>query len=173
MNILLNSLLELAQINPENPLQISPVRIDEILYQSIQLVKHKYSDRKIVVKMEYPENSNDLLIDANAGLLNIAFKNLVENACKFSVKDIEIELVIDELMISVSINDKGIGIPSDELQSIYDPFKRASNATFKGGFGIGLTLVKRIVELHQAWLNVESTLNYGTSFKLKFRRFIQ
>jgi len=170
LNRMLNSLLELAQINGDNPIQLISVTIDEIIYQAIHKVRLKYIDRKIIFKIDYPENSNELLINGNPGLLVIAFKNLFDNACKFSSDDVVIESFINEHTIIVNVIDRGIGIPVNEMDIIYSPFKRASNAKYKGGYGIGLSLVKRIVELHQASLIVRSTENKGTQFKLVFKR---
>lgn len=170
MNRIMNSLLELAQINEDNPIQLIPVTIDEIIYNAIQKVKVKYIERKIIYKIDYPENSNELLINGNPGLLVITFKNLIDNACKFSNEDVIIESLINEQTIKVNVIDSGIGIPVDELDIIYSPFKRASNAKYKGGYGIGLSLVKRIMELHQATLSVRSTENLGTKFELTFNR---
>ncbi len=103
----------------------------------------KYPERKIIPKIQYPENENDLLINGNAGLLTIAFRNLIENACKFSNTDVNVEFRILEKNIKIIISDKGIGIPAGELDSIYMPFKRASNVKFKGGFGVGLSTGKK------------------------------
>ena len=119
LNALLNSLLELAQINRDNSIQLSSVRIDEIIYNAIHQVKTKYQGRKIIPKIQYPENENDLLINGNSGLLTIAFKNLIDNACKFSNEDVTIEFLIMDKYIKIIISDKGIGIPSNELNSIY------------------------------------------------------
>ena len=170
LNALLNSLLELAQINRDNNIQLLGIKIDEIIFTAIQQVKIKYPGRKIIPKIQYPENENDLLIDGNSGLLTIAFKNLIDNACKFSNEDVIIEFLIMDKFIKVVISDKGIGIPSNELDNIYKPFKRASNVKFKGGFGIGLSLVAKIIELHGAALEVHSTENEGTRFELLFKR---
>jgi len=170
LNSLLNSLLELAQINQDNRIQLSSVRIDEIIYNAIHQIKTKYQGRKIVPKIQYPENDNDLVITGNPGLLTIAFKNLIDNACKFSNKDVTIEFLIMDKHIKIIISDKGIGIPSNELNSIFKPFKRASNVKFKGGYGIGLSLVAKIIELHEADLKVYSTENEGTRFELLFKR---
>lgn len=170
LNTLLNSLLELAQINRDNIISLSPVRIDEIIFTAIHDAKTKYQDRKIIPKIQYPENENDLLINGNSGLLTIAFINIIENACKFSNDDVSIEFEIQEKNIKVNISDKGIGIPKDELDSIYLPFKRASNVKFKSGFGIGLSLVHKILELHNATLNVSSIVNEGTSIEMVFNR---
>jgi len=170
LNSLLNSLLELAQINSDYNIQLSSVRIDEIIYTAIQIVKTKYQGRKIIPKIQYPENDNELLINGNSGLLIIAFKNLIDNACKFSNNDVNIEFFILEKHIEICISDKGIGIPFNELDSIYLPFKRASNVKFKGGFGVGLSLVNKIIELHDAEMKVNSIEHEGTKFKLLFKR---
>jgi len=172
LNNLLNSLLELAQINSDKPLQLMEVRIDEVMYNAIHQVKEKHNNRKIIVKLEYPENDNDLLIVGNPGLLAIAFKNLIDNACKFSSDDVIVEFKIKSEDLLVIISDTGIGIPKQDLDNIYDPFRRASNVNFKSGFGIGLSLVKRIFEIHKVHLELQSTINKGTRFILGFKRVL-
>ncbi len=72
--------------------------------------------------------------------------------------------------IKIVISDKGIGIPSEELDSIYLPFKRASNVKFKAGFGVGLSLVNKIITLHGAVMKVYSIENEGTRFELLFNK---
>jgi len=173
LNALLNSLLELAQINKENGIVFSNVRIDEIVFNAIHQARTKYQGRKIVPKIQYPENSNELLINGNSGMLEIAFKNLLDNACKFSNEDVGVEFIILDKFINIVISDKGIGIPLDEVESIYKPFKRASNVKFIGGFGIGLSLVAKILELHAATFDVNSSENNGTQFKIYFKRLIK
>jgi signal transduction histidine kinase len=172
LNELINSLLELAQINRDKTISLSNVRIDEIIFNAIQQIKNKYQSRKIIPIIQYPENGNDLLINGNSGLLEIAIKNLLDNACKFSNEDVNVEFLITDKFINIIISDKGVGIPSNEIISIYSPFKRASNAKFIGGFGIGLSLVSKIMELHETELNVYSTENEGTKFDLRFKRII-
>jgi signal transduction histidine kinase len=170
LNALLNSLLELAQINRDYKIQLSCVRIDEIIYNAIHLIKSKYPNRKILPKIQYPEDDNELLINGNSGLLIIAFKNLIDNACKFSENEVYIEFEIQEKFIEIVISDKGVGIPSEELDSIYLPFKRGSNVKFKGGFGVGLSLVNKIISLHGAAMKVYSIENEGTKFELVFNK---
>jgi signal transduction histidine kinase len=173
LNTLLNSLLELAQINRDKHISLAPVRIDEIIFNAIQQVKARYPGRKIIPKIQYPENANELLIKGNSGLLEIAVKNLIDNACKFSSEDVTIEFIITENLVNIIITDKGIGIPVDEIKNIYSPFKRASNVKFISGFGIGLAMVENIMKLHEAELNVYSSENKGTQFNLQLKRFNQ
>lgn len=169
LNMLINSLLELAQINREKEIAFSNVRIDEIVFNAIHQVITKYQGRKIVPKIQYPENSNELLINGNFGMLEIAFKNLLDNACKFSNEDVVVEFIISDKLINIIVSDKGIGIPSKEVESVYKPFKRASNVKYIGGFGIGLSLVAKILELHKATLKVDSRENEGTRIEILFR----
>jgi len=170
MNLLLNNLLELAQVSRDKTIVFSKVRIDEIIYNSIYHIKSKYHKRKIIPKILYPESEDDLLINGNEGLLTIAFNNLLDNACKFSNDDVAVDFTIHDDNVRITISDTGIGIPSDELENISRPFSRASNARYIGGFGMGLSLVSKIMELHKALLNLQSKVNEGTRIEILFRR---
>ncbi|MCK7521390.1 MAG: ATP-binding protein [Ignavibacteriales bacterium] len=147
------------------------MRIDEVIFNSMYQVKIKYPGRKIVSKIQYPENEDDLIINGNEGLLSIAFRNLLENACKFSEDDVRTELSITDKHLIITITDSGIGIPSDEIERIYRPFSRASNAKYISGFGIGLSLVTRIVELHKAVIDIQSKVDAGTKIKIIFSHY--
>lgn len=171
LNSLLTNLLELAQINRNKIINFSRVRIDEIIFNAIYQVKTKFPGRRIVPKIFYPESEDDLIINGNEGLLTIAFQNLLDNACKFSNDDVTVEFQIAEKTITVIISDSGIGIPADELETIYRPFSRASNAKFIGGFGLGLSLVSRIMELHKAEMEIMSKVNEETRIEMIFRRY--
>jgi signal transduction histidine kinase len=168
LNAQLTSLLELAQINQEKFIQLTSIRIDEIVFNAIHKMKAKYTGRKIIPVIQYPEDEKDLLINGNEGMLSIAFQNLLDNACKFSDDDVIIEFLVKDHLIEIFISDKGIGIPSNEIEGIYKPFNRASNVRYKSGFGIGLSLVAKIFELHNVDFKVHSTENKGTQFELTF-----
>jgi len=168
LNLLLNSLLELAQINRDHIISKSDFRIDELIFNTIQSLKTKYPGRKILPKVEYSENENDLLISGNPGLLEIALKNLIDNACKFSSKDVEVKISTLGETIVVNIIDHGIGIPVDEIANIFMPFRRGSNVKYISGFGVGLSIVAKIIELHGAEIKVSSIENEGTCFDILF-----
>jgi signal transduction histidine kinase len=168
LNVLLNSLLELAHLNRNNIISKSLIRADELVFNSIESIKVKYPGRKIIPKIEYSENESDLLIKGNSGLLEIALKNLIDNACKFSTDDIEIKISVSARFLIVNISDHGIGIPSNETDNIFKPFRRATNSKFIGGFGIGLSIVAKIIELHKAEIQISSIENKGTMITLQF-----
>ncbi len=168
LNSQLNTLLELAQINKIRAIQVAEIRIDEVIFSATQIIKLKYPDRKIILRVDYPDNENELPVEGNYGMLVIAFSNLIDNACKFSGEDVTVNIAGDNQSILVTIVDKGIGIPQDELTRIFLPFNRASNATFISGYGIGLSLAVKIFDLHHATINVISKINDGTRFELRF-----
>ena len=141
---MVNSLLELAQVSRERSIELADIRIDEIVFDAIYFVKNKYPGRKILPKISYPDNSRDLLVRGNAGLLLIAIENLLDNACKFSTEDVFVEFIFTDNRLNLTVSDSGIGIPKNDLDSIFNPFMRASNAKYIGGFGIGLSLVAKI-----------------------------
>lgn len=168
MNTLINSLLELAHLNGNKNIQMTDLRIDELIFNAIQSTKAKYPGRKILPKIEYPDNENDLNIYGNQGLLDIAFKNLFENACKFSTSDVEVKISMIDDKISVQVSDQGIGIPEDQIGNIFNAFNRSENVKYIGGFGIGLSIVAKVMKLHSVVINVTSTINKGTCFELLF-----
>jgi signal transduction histidine kinase len=151
---------------------MTSVRIDELVFNAIKSIKSKYPGRKILPKIEYPDNENDLNVFGNQGLLDIALKNLFENACKFSSSDVEVGIKLLEGTIRVTITDQGIGIPEDQIGSIFNAFNRSENVKFIGGFGIGLSIVSKIMQLHSVEINVSSELNKGTQFNLTFPKHI-
>lgn len=100
------------------------------------------------------------------------FLNIISNAIKYSSKNdqaqVRIESTLAERKIRYTIEDNGIGIAEDELKTIYDIFKRMSNSGGYEGSGVGLAIVKRIVDRLGVKILVESELNKGTRFHLDF-----
>jgi len=170
LNRLLNSLLELALLNRNNTISKTMLRADELVFTAIQSLKIKYPGKTIIPKIEYSENENELVIEGNSGLLEIALKNIIDNACKFSNEVVEVMISISDDFLSISVSDKGIGIPANEIGNIFKPFKRATNVSYIGGFGIGLSIVSKVIELHGAEIQISSTDKKGTRVTLLFPR---
>ena len=92
--------------------------------------------------------------------------NLHANAIKYSPNGGTIGFYLDrhEQEISFQIQDRGIGIPSTELEHLFSSFYRASNVGNISGTGLGLAIVKKAVDLHQGKITVDSELGVGTTF---------
>ncbi len=164
---LTNGLLQLAQSEMKvQQFVFSNVRIDELLMDMANLIRLKQKESRIDIQFnKLPDN--DLLVTCfgNESLLKILFINLVDNACKFSQDNIaHISIDFYTQYIMVQVRDKGIGIPVDELNKIFEPFYRGQNVQKTRGHGLGLSICKKIVQIHKGHITVTSTANEGTTF---------
>ena len=110
--------------------------------------------------------SANLRIQADQSLLTQMLLNLVENAIKYGKEQGSISLTVkqnDETTI-LSVKDNGIGIPVEALPHIFDRFYRVDASRNRNGSGLGLSIVKWIVETHQGTIDVQSKLDHGTEF---------
>jgi len=115
----------------------------------------------------------ELEIHVDPEQVKTVFRNILANAVKFSKPDsnpIHVSMKTQALYTRVQIIDNGIGIPQDELPFIFEPFYRIDKSRSKdtGGYGLGLSLCKTIMEAHGGKIEVESKPNVGTSVSLMF-----
>ena len=165
------SLLELNKISiSDYQASFSILRIDEIMWESRSLTQKLNAAYKVIIDTQFmPENEELLQIKGDEKLVLTALKNLIENGCKFSTnKQAYVSLQIVEQTIEVKIKNEGKGIPEADIPYIFQPFFRAENTAASKGYGIGLSLVERIVNLHQGSISVESEQNGWTEFTVKF-----
>lgn len=165
LNALSNGLLELAQSNLDlTSFKLAPLRIDEVLFETQTDINRRHSDYQINIDFdEMLEDESKLTILGNINLLKVAFRNLMDNACKFSDDHrVDVKICSTNSGVSISFKDLGIGIPNNELDKVFEPFYRAKNSRSKAGHGIGLSLALKIIELHKGSLTIESQENAGT-----------
>ncbi|MBX9634888.1 MAG: hybrid sensor histidine kinase/response regulator [Magnetospirillum sp.] len=104
-------------------------------------------------------------------MLTLVFNNLIGNALKYSVTGpVDISARADHGGIAVEVRDCGIGIPDSDLPRIFDRFFRATNTQNIAGSGIGLHMVRQIVELHGGTIAANSQLDQGTTVTVRLRR---
>ena len=107
---------------------------------------------------------------ADSDLMHQAILNLLDNAVKYSKSPAQIKVVIEKgpSDIYLHISDKGIGIPQEDLDRIFERFYAVdkSHSRSMGGSGLGLSIVERIIEKHQGKIDVESTIGLGTTFHI-------
>lgn len=108
-------------------------------------------------------------VNLDAKLVQQILDNLLSNAIKYSPTDstITLELTQEPQWIVFKVSDRGIGIPTEDYEYIFDCFHRASNVGTISGTGLGLTIVKKCVELHGGTIDVRSQLHSGTTFTVK------
>lgn len=164
-----NGLLDLARISfDKTNLEYQNVRLDEILIDTCNDVLKANNEYKTHINFEsLPENENLLVVSGNEQLLKIAFKNLIENACKFSCsKDVFIDMEVNTRSVILHIKDNGIGIPKEDINSIFQAFYRGANTQFFAGYGLGLALTLKIVQLHNGSIKVKSEVGKGSVFSV-------
>jgi signal transduction histidine kinase len=113
------------------------------------------------------------MLKGSSSLLASAITNLLTNSLKYTKKGVSpvVEMtagINDKNIPYLIINDNGIGIPNDKLNTIFDEFVRLDQSKNEKGSGIGLTTVKRILQAHNAEIVVSSDINKGTSFTISF-----
>src|SRR5688572_29804742 len=147
-------------------IDIKLIRIDEVLMRLPAEITKMYKGYS--VKLEFhqlPAEEEKLLVFGNAELLFTAIKNIVSNACKYSLNKLaNVKLSVDQNEIIVAVEDNGKGIPENELKNIFQPFYRTEDSRATVGFGVGLPLVNRIIKLHKGQIKVISTVGKGTTF---------
>jgi two-component system phosphate regulon sensor histidine kinase PhoR len=96
--------------------------------------------------------------------------NLLDNAVKYSGESREIAVRLDVRADSVAfeVEDRGVGVPASEQKKIFDRFYRVANGSGKGGYGLGLFMVRHIMEAHGGRAEVESEPGRGSRFRLVF-----
>lgn len=146
-----NSLLDLAKASYDHTeISFKDVRLDEILLDARNDVLHNQPSYKVDIVFEQEiDNESYLSVHGNEYLLRIAFINLIENGCKFSADhQSAVSIFYDEKKIILSFSDHGTGISPEDLPNIFIPFYRGANKKFTDGNGIGLSLTKKIIDLH-------------------------
>jgi len=171
LEVLTKNLLSLAQADFDFArVELTPVRLDELLWEtSDYFEKTSYKGRLRVHIANLPDDPAKLTIFGNGNLLKIALINLIDNGCKFSgLNPVDLNLRAADDLVSIIISDMGIGIPEKELEDIFQPFFRATNAVGFKGSGIGLSLTKKIVTSHGGILKITTAAGKGTRFEVHF-----
>ncbi len=169
MGKLTQTLLEFARASGnKGGLEINLIRIDEIILRLPSEVAKINEEYSVVLSFgELPENEEKLLVFGNETLLLTAIKNIVLNACKYSSNtQAVIFLKAEEKNNVISIDDKGVGIPPEDIESIFQPFYRVQDYRTEGGFGLGLSMAQRIIKLHKGTISVKSIVGKGTTFTI-------
>lgn len=136
--------------------------VNEVVYNSNMLLKEGQS-------ILYPQDIDEIILNFDEKILELALSNLVHNAIKYSPEktNIDIRVNTEKEHILISIIDQGIGIPKAEQKFIFERYFRAGNALLNQGTGIGLNIAKRHLENLGGDITFTSEENKGTTFKIK------
>ncbi|TXF89138.1 HAMP domain-containing histidine kinase [Neolewinella aurantiaca] len=169
LDFLVNGLLKLAKANFDSQgMIIGEIRVDELVLDVKNTLDVSIPENNIILDFEdLPRQQDTISLLGSESLISVALGNILENACKFSNnKEVKLKLFSDAQKIFLIIKDRGVGIPENELKKIYEPFFRASNARGITGFGFGLPLAYRIIQMHGGEIQVFSKIDKGTVVKI-------
>ncbi|MGA9211234.1 ATP-binding protein [Kaistella sp.] len=168
---LTNSLLVLTKFDKENIQTIyDEVRIDEVIFDAYGKVEKNFPNLKMDFQIsEHNMENAQLTIQGVKSLLEIVFINLFKNAALYGDND-RVDVAIDESSSALTINILSFGdlISADEQNRLFDPFMRGSNSHKISGSGLGLKIVKRILEYHKATITYHGASTNQNIFTIIF-----
>jgi len=166
METMISELLELERLRTPHGLRKQKQDVVPILHEAVQLFEKRAPAVRLIAR--------PLTIVANVDRekLRTVLRNLLDNAFKYSLPDSQpIVLSVSEIQdcVVIRVQDDGQGIPDAERASIFEPFFRIDPSRSKktGGYGLGLSMCKRIVEAHGGTIHIESNPGRGASFIVK------
>jgi signal transduction histidine kinase len=167
MSKLSDDLLRLASLNSEHhPFRPELFRLDQQLQLQMIVLEPLWLDKQIEIEMNLPH----LSIYGDKDLLSQVWINLIHNAIKFTPEGgrIQVDLQQQDEAAVVRISDTGCGITEDDQRRIFERFFKADKSRTRatGGNGLGLSIVRKIVDMHQGAITVSSKPGEGTTFSV-------
>ena len=162
---LINDILILSNIENIHKMESEYFNPGDVIENVLDMVKSQAYKKSIIIK--YNDCFNSEILGSKDKFHQLAV-NLIENAIKYSNENgiVKIDLTLEEQYFVFKVKDNGIGIPKNDIPRIFERFYRVDESRSKntGGIGVGLTIVKSIIDLHQGTIEVRSELNKGSEF---------
>lgn len=166
LSVLMTDLLELGK--PVEQFSFQPASLEEICSSAIDVWMHSSPDRKHEIKLILPVSHSNTFVTADSQKLQQVFINLLENAAQHTPEGSPIHIVIhkpEDGVCRVEVVDRGSGIEEATIPRIFEPFF----STRRGGVGLGMSIVKHIVEAHEGAVGVENNAPPpGCTIKITF-----
>lgn len=160
---LANSLLQLAEVEGLQSVKMQhDVNIVDTVLDAVSYLGEKHPDQQIALSLSdiFTEKSQSTHVIGSSVLLRTVLINILDNASKYSgKKPVSLEVDLDEIGLLIKVTDQGMGIPQGQLAEVFMPMMRASNVGKVPGFGLGLTIAKKIIDIHQGELQITSQPN--------------
>jgi len=163
---LVGDLLDLSRLERESP-DLSPVRLDLLIRDEVERVRQVAAERDLDVEVMVDE----VTVMASHRDVAVAVRNLLDNAIRYTLAGGSIAVAVgaagDE--VSISVADTGEGIPTRDLDRVFERFYRVDSARSRdtGGTGLGLSIVKHVAESHGGTVSVDSELGVGSTFTIR------
>jgi signal transduction histidine kinase len=146
--------------------------IDTVRTDAAELLDDTVSEYEADNRIKYTKPAKEYFINIDPDKIQVVFRNVIDNALKYSPGDVVINIKESKGTVDISFADKGVGISEEDRKYIFEPFYRADRSRSRktGGFGLGLSISKKIMDAHKAEITFRSKLNEGTTVTLSFRK---
>ena len=168
MTNLINQIMELSKLERQKEIEKEKINLSNIVLQLLEDYKPLLESKNLNLVYNVEK---DLRIQGNKIMLERVFLNILMNAVKFTKTNIEVSLTREDKTAVLKIRDDGIGISEENKKFIWERFFQVNDSRNKEenkGSGLGLSMVKKIVDLHSATIDLESEIEQGTCFTIKF-----
>lgn len=137
-----------------------------------ELLEETIAEYDLPQRLKFQMPKEEITIMADLNKMQVVFRNLIDNALKYSSDEVAISITEQGGEVLISFKDKGIGIAPEDLKYIFEPFYRSDRSRSRktGGFGLGLSICKKIIDAHKAEIIFSSKVNLGTEVTLRFRK---
>ena len=156
LSVMATNVLNLTKVENQSILtEVSYFNLSEQLRKCVLMLENKWLSKELIISAAFNEHN----IHANEELLKQVWINILDNAIKFSPRGGEIELVIGELehSLTVVIKNHGPKMSAEEIRRVFDKFWQGDTSHAAEGTGIGLSIAKRVVELHKGNISIMSS----------------
>lgn len=170
LRTMISELMSLSAIDTGHfTLTRQPINISDVVDEAVGMYRWKARDKGIEIEYQDQSTENDFAALADKSAILSVFKNLIDNAVKYTPNGGRVFVSVNHdppMYVTVKIRDTGIGMTPDERKNLFDEFFRAANEETARipGTGLGLTLVKRLVDMHQGTITVKSKRGEGSEF---------
>ena len=172
LNYLVNNILDVSRLDLGR-FELQKIQIDliQMIKSMIDSLSFQVNERKINMQFVNHTDSDQLMMKIDPIRISQVLRNLLDNAIKYSPKgkDISVEISIESGYVFVRVRDQGFGIPKDKINEIFDKFTqlKGADSRYKTGAGLGLFIAKRIIEMHDGIIKVESEIDKGSVFTIQ------
>ena len=167
---LTNGLLGLAKVT-DGTVTLTAIQADDCLLTAAEQIQARYPRRRIVLQFDDDEDGS-FQLRGNATLLTTALVNILDNACKYSTEPVTVQLQRQPNHMAVIVADQGRGIAAADTAHVLTPLYRGSNVEGIPGYGIGLAVTQKIIDLHQGTLQLSSVEKQGTTVTIDLPRLV-
>ncbi|MEG2644206.1 MAG: HAMP domain-containing sensor histidine kinase [Enterococcus sp.] len=165
LTYLTDNVLKLSKLENQGVgLDFQTFRLDEQIREVILFLQPKWEQLNLTLDLDLPRT----IYIGNEEFLYQVWLNLMDNAIKYSYKNgnIHVHLTQNDQGVILAISDEGIGMTEEVANRVFDKFYQSDTSRKRTGNGLGLALAKQIVELHQGTIEVKSSPDQGSQFKL-------